>query len=120
MGWDPPSFTFLKSFTATVFQFSQASGNPFVFLLTTHYGSVLACASAPNIDIIHYPFAFIDFPELTTLFENDYRILKKQELERPWRWTEQELASSLPRHMIKDINYWRPRTIGEVVFNSWD
>src|SRR5882724_6176935 len=26
VGWDPPSFGFLKSFTATVFQFSKASG----------------------------------------------------------------------------------------------
>jgi hypothetical protein len=119
VGFDPPPFDTVKNFHLAAFQFSSISRNPFVLLLEHYYVPLLACAATQQLTF-HHPFAFIDFPELTDSFEPYFRILKKQEMEAPWIWTERELTASLSPHTIKDINYWQPRTVGEAMFNFWD
>ena len=119
LGFDLPPFHVIKNFNLAVLQFSHTSGDPLVFLLLNHHASLLACACAPDLTF-RFPFAFIDVPKLTAPFEPFFHILKKQELERPWMWTERELTSTLSPREIKDIIYWKPRTVGEVVFNFWD
>jgi hypothetical protein len=119
LGFDPPPFDAIKNFSLAVFQCSNSSGDPLVFLLMNHHAPLLACASAQNLHL-SYSFAFIDAPELTAPFAPFFHILKKQELEHPWMWTERELAFSLSPPEIKEITYWKPRTVGEAIFNFWD
>lgn len=117
LGFDPPPFDTIKNFSLAVFQFLDS--DPLVFLLTNHHAPLLACACAQDLTL-HIPFAFIDAPELTTPFAPFFHILKQQELEQPWMWTERELALSLSPQEIKEITYWKPRTVGEAIFNFWD
>ena len=59
-------------------------------------------------------------PGLTAPFVPFFQILTKQELDVPWVWTERDLTSSLSPHHIRNISYWKPHTVGEVIFNFWD
>jgi len=118
LGFDLPPFHTSKNFVLAALQFSDPSGERLVFLLK-HHASLLACASAQDLTF-HFPFAFIDFPELTAPFQPFFHILKRQELECPWMWTERELASRLHPQEIKEIIYWKPHTVGEAIFNFWD
>jgi hypothetical protein len=118
--FDPPPFHTIKNFDLVVFQFSNPACEPFVFLLKNRYTPLLACASTREL-VFHFPFTFIDFPELTATFDAFFHVLKKQELEYPWMWTERELAASgFSPSAIKEILYWKPYTVGEAVFNFWD
>lgn len=46
----------------------------------------------------------------------DVRVLTLDELMQPWNGESLELGDA----EMKQIRYWKPRTVGEVVFNFWD
>ena len=120
---DPSPFKTVRNFVFALLQFSKVPGAPSVFLFVNQHTPLLACAFAPALTSPHpdgSPFSFMDVPELSTTFEPFYPILKKEELEIPWIWSESELASRLPPEEIKQIAYWKPQTVGEVLFNFWD
>ncbi len=94
-----------------------------MFLLLNQHVPLLACAFAHDQTSPQQngsPFPFTDVPALTTTFEFSSTILKKEELELSWTWSESELASRLPPEEIKQIVHWKPQTVGEVLFNFWD
>lgn len=119
LGFDPPPFDSIKNFMLVAFRFSFRSDRQLIFLLLNHYVPLLACASAPDL-AFRVPFAFIDIPELTAHFAHFCRILKKHELDCPWMWTQHDMEACLSSGEIKEINYWRPGTVGEAIFNFWD
>ena len=123
LSFDLAPFKTVRNFVFALLQFSKAPGAPSFFLLLNQHKPLLACAFAHDHTSPHPkepPFSFTDLPEFLTPFESSYTILKKEELELPWIWSESELASRLSPEEIKQIAYWKPQTVGEVLFNCWD
>jgi hypothetical protein len=122
LGFDPSPFKTIRNFVFALLQFSKTPGAPSVFLLLNQHAPLLAFASVHDqtLHLPYGPFTFIDVPELIATFEHSYSVLKKEELELPWIWSRQELASSLPPGEIEQIKFWKPQTVGEVLFNFWD
>ena len=61
---------------------------------------------------------FADCPELGTAFERlGYKVLSAVELARPLT---REMWQGLAPHEQKDVRYFRPRRVGDVIYNYWD
>ncbi len=62
---------------------------------------------------------FVDVPALTEVFRSfgTYAILSASEAREP---VTDEASRLLSPAELRQIRYWRPRCIGEVVFNRWD
>ncbi len=63
--------------------------------------------------------SFVDYPEAELEFQRfaDYTILTAEELGTPvW----QVDLSNLGEAELEQIEYWKPETVGELVFNFWD
>jgi hypothetical protein len=59
-----------------------------------------------------------DCPELGTAFEQlGYTVLPAVELARPLA---REMWQGLAPHEQKDVRYFRPRRVGDVIYNYWD
>ena len=63
--------------------------------------------------------AFVDVPGLSEALQGagPFRVLSAQELDAPVR---AEALSELAPRERKEIKYWKPRRVGEVLFNFWD
>jgi hypothetical protein len=61
---------------------------------------------------------FVDCPELGAAFEQlEYEVLLAVELARPLT---REMWQGLAPHEQKDVRYFRPRRVGDVIYNYWD
>ncbi|WP_131724747.1 hypothetical protein [Paenibacillus solani] len=61
---------------------------------------------------------FIDEPEqVKTILSESYKVLDTNLLNQTLT---REDTSRLGRHEQEMIRYWKPETIGEVIFNYWD
>lgn len=81
---------------------------------------VLLSRSYPVIGISKFePFQYeyIDVPELTDLFPDSYQIPSAAELNERFDMTLQPFLNKAERG---EINYWQPKTIGNVIFHYWD
>jgi hypothetical protein len=97
------------------------SKQQFHILLNAHY-PFLAFASVVEFGQIQ----FIDIPELIELFSLFYRVLGTSELNERLLLNigskegiiqnDNQLNSA----ELKQIAYWKPETIGELIFNFWD
>ncbi|SMQ81566.1 hypothetical protein SAMN05444673_4382 [Bacillus sp. OV166] len=73
-----------------------------------------------------YNFSFIDVPELLNGFRSYFKILSVKDLTTPFEIKEVNGKIFVKnKHQLKDVEvqqalYWKPQTIGEVIFNSWD
>lgn len=77
---------------------------------------------------IYYPFAaftqrnasggsiWITPPEWIQLPEDPVRFLSPSELNRDWHG----LCEDLSLEELEQIRYWKPQTVGEIIFNTWD
>ena len=77
---------------------------------------------------IHYPYAafarrdpssgfiWTCQPEWLRLPEGPVYFLSPDELNQDWRG----LCGELSTEEQKQIHYWNPRTVGEIIFNTWD
>lgn len=77
---------------------------------------------------IHYPciafarrdnfdrFILTSRPEWLQLSESSGRFLSPDELNQDWRG----LCEELSPEELGQIRYWKPRTVGETIFNTWD
>lgn len=63
---------------------------------------------------------FIDIPNVNEFLYDDYLALSKSQLEDEFEYNNKELNDVLYEYEIKQINYWKPRTLGDVIFNYWD
>ncbi len=75
----------------------------------------------------HYPFlAFastlgkissFDMPVMSVKYKPYYTVLKKDYLDTA---LSSEHLFTLSRAELEQFSYWKPRTVGEVIFNNWD
>lgn len=70
---------------------------------------------------------FMDHQELAISIHelsSNYRVLQTSELNEPIQLYERKQAlrnrNTLNQQELKAIFYWRPSTVGEVIFNYWD
>jgi len=90
----------------------EVFGLTFYVLLNAHY-PYLAFASAVDMENIE----FIDSPVPCEFLAPPYRVMSKAELYAPF--TQRE-GAELNKAELEQIAYWKPETIGEVLFNHWD
>ena len=79
--------------------------------------NVVAFVQVPG-DHVAPPLAFTDRPGLAqVLGEIGYQVLPAAELRQP---TTSADLSNLTAHEHEQIKYWKPETVGELLFNYWD
>ena len=61
-------------------------------------------------------FILINQPEWLWLPEGPVRFLSLAELSQDWRG----LCGELSSEELEQVNYWKPQTVGEIIFNTWD
>lgn len=90
----------------------NVSNKHFQILLNAHY-PLIAFASAVNFGEIK----FIDDHQLKEEFSPFYRVLSTKDLDEPLLLKNEDELNCAE---IKQIAYWKPLRIGEVIFNHWD
>ncbi|MDN3019497.1 hypothetical protein PH210_25365 [Paenibacillus sp. BSR1-1] len=80
-------------------------------LMNAHY-PFLAFASDVNFGEVN----FINEPQLYKQFSSFYYVLGTKELNEPLLTEQNELNSA----ELKQLAYWKPERIGDVIFNHWD
>ena len=60
---------------------------------------------------------FMDCPELADLLRAEFAILTRQEA---CAGVADDLVGQLSDDELRQVRYWRPQRIGDVVFNYWD
>ncbi|RCS41032.1 hypothetical protein DTL42_20800 [Bremerella cremea] len=84
-------------------------------MLNQHFPLLgFAVASLPGKQL-----RFVDAPEQATAFTQlgMYRVLSLSDLQQPI--TDDDLASLSPTE-IEQVNYWKPTSLGQIIFNAWD
>jgi hypothetical protein len=95
-------------------------GNTFILLNSSY--PVVAFASSVG----HFNIHFVDHPHANILkkFSTVFTIATVNELVEPLKIDEKTQTvlnkNTLNKSEIKQILYWNPKTIGDVVFNFWD
>ena len=90
-------------------------------LLNEHY-PFLAFASFVDFENIKY----IDEPELLKQFSPFYKVLSIEELNEPLYIKEStgkinlENDNELNSAELEQIAYWKPKSVGETIYNFWD
>jgi hypothetical protein len=106
---------------------SQASVNFAEVILETRDGAIVVLLNA-HFPIVAFArarekgemrFHFVDVPAVATLFKTfgSYEVLTSMQARKPLTPDD---SLQLGRAEIKQLRYWQPRTIGEVVFSFWD
>ena len=84
----------------------------------------MAFTSTREVYVKYFPF--IDEPELSKLFNQYYKILHPNQLNEPLRYTQKgakiivKNENHLHQDELEELVYWKPETVGDVVFNYWD
>lgn len=63
------------------------------------------------------PLDFCDIPEQLKSLENQYTLLDEDTL---LTYPTKEQLALLDEYERKNIQYWAPRNLGEIIFNTWD
>ncbi|MCR8929761.1 hypothetical protein NLI92_005272 [Priestia megaterium] len=96
--------------------------NQELYVLLNAYYPFLALASTVEFQHIN----FIDDPALSKDFMPFYKVLSKEELSEPLNIRKSkgklslENKNKLNSSELEQIFYWKPKTVGEVIFNFWD
>jgi len=108
-----PSFAVSTNFARALFQTKHELAT---ILLNCHFPII---AFASPIEIGDMKVNFHDVPQLTEAFDNFnvYELLSVTEANR--RLTADDLSHLSPAEQ-RQVRNWRPKTIGEVIFNFWD
>ena len=78
---------------------------------------VVAFVEVPG-DQVEPPLAFIDRPRLAQILgETGFQVLTAAELSQPIASAD---LSDLAAHEHEQVRYWKPATVGELLFNYWD
>lgn len=92
-------------------------------LLNSHYPFAAFTASR-GTDEFYFPF--IDDPELAELFSPYYEIVSREQLNEPAALRRHghtillDNENTLHPDELKQLAFWKPETIGDIVFNYWD
>lgn len=84
-------------------------------ILLNEYNLYLASASAVEFCNIK----FIDAPAIKEYFSPYYQVLNTDELNSPFNSNLLNIAE-LNRAELEQIAYWKPKTIGQIIFNHRD
>src|SRR5262249_38899855 len=89
-----------------------------VSVLLNAYFPIIGFAE-PHCGITNHLHHFLRIPELAHAFEGFgcYQVMSASELDQP---VSEDACQELSPAEIKQIRYWRPMRIGDVVFNFWD
>ena len=103
----------VANFTGLTLEFPSGP----VVVLVNLYHPTIAFAEPGTLDI--GPITFVDAPALTRQFRQDgsFLVLTAEEAMGPVGVSECELLAEAEREQMR---YWKPRKIGEVIFNHWD
>lgn len=88
--------------------------NQFYILLNKHY-PYLTFASAVEFGDIK----FIDHPFLYEQFSLFYQVISTKELNNPVNHILMKNAE-LNSAELEQVSYWKPETLGQIIFNYWD
>lgn len=90
----------------------QQCGKPMYLLMNSRY-PYLTFTDQMSFSSLH----FIDPPENLILPQTDRLILlEKGLLNQPWK----NQKNTFDEAELSQIRFWRPMTIGEIIFNFWD
>lgn len=92
----------------------EVLGNVFYILLNEHY-PYLTFASLIEPGNIK----FIDKPSLNEQFSPFYRVIGTVELNVPFHQTMVK-KTELNTAELEQLAYWKPETVGQIIFNFWD
>lgn len=85
-------------------------GESYLVLLNHHYPFLAFSSTMEEI-------TFIDKPVMTVKYQSYYNVLTKEFLDTPLA---SKHLSALSQAELAQISYWKPSTVGEVIFNNWD
>ena len=83
-----------------------------VFILQNIYYPYRAFARRDGVG----GFVLIQQPEWLQLPESQVHFLNLDELNQDWHG----LCGALNAEELEQIRYWKPQTVGEIIFNVWD
>jgi hypothetical protein len=117
------SHTFVRELGGELVGFSEHSSN-------RNYYTVEYMLSGKSYSVLlncHYPFlafaltlgniTFLDIPVLSAKYQPYYTVFTKDYLDTP---ISSEHLTALSKAELNQVSYWKPRTVGEVIFNHWD
>lgn len=85
-------------------------------LMNKHYPLLAFAVTVETMKI-----EFLDFPEGTKVIPDEYTVLTNDILDAKLSGNMKERAiNELNQGTIRQITYWKPETVGQVVFNFWD
>ncbi|WP_078410765.1 hypothetical protein [Priestia abyssalis] len=116
--------SFRKPFAHYPSNFYEAKlGNKNIYILLNGHYPFVAFASF----IQYTEIKFIDEPQLYKAFNSfNYRVLTTNELNKPIRLVEKdgmlvvENQNNLNEGEMLQMEDWKPKTYGEIIFNFWD
>jgi len=79
-------------------------------LLNEHHPYMAFASSVDFTDII-----YLDEPRLSNEFSKYYKVLSVEELNSPI-----SKESDFSNSEIKQLDYWKPKKVGDMIFNFWD
>lgn len=92
-----------------------------IALVCTRDSAILAVAEPRTIDCADHgitsgPLTFVDAPGLVAVLTElpGFHVLSQSELNHPFD------AAAWPAVLPSNVRYWRPRNLGEALFNYWD
>jgi len=85
--------------------------NSKLHILLNEHHPYIAFASSVNFKDIVY----IDEPQLSNEFSKYYKVLSVEELNSPI-----SKKSDFSNAEIKQLDYWKPKKVGDMIFNFWD
>jgi hypothetical protein len=89
---------------------------PVAILLNAHF-PLIGFAEPPAIGEL--ALRFVDTPALVEMFRSFgvYQVLDRAALEQPLT---PEAVAELAKAELAQFKYWRPKRVGDVIFNCWD
>ncbi|MUV38803.1 hypothetical protein JNUCC1_02674 [Lentibacillus sp. JNUCC-1] len=117
-------FTFIEIYLEEVLGIVIKVRNKSVHALLNSQYPFIAFTSSRQGDEHHFPF--IDDVELSNIFNPYYEVLSFEQLNKPVRYHQQgtnitlENENTLHQADLKQLAFWKPKTVGEIVFNYWD
>lgn len=106
-----------KNFYAAKFMFIS---EPIYAVINSAHPYVAFCISNERGEFGNsFPLDFINNEELAKDFKSNYHVMRVEELNKPFILNEHDELKNVSS-VIKQVEYWSPKTIGEVIFNFWD
>ena len=102
------------------FDFDLTSKNFYSAEIKTEYGRLYLLenayypwiAFAKNLDFTRIEFIESPFD----IIDTNVNVLTLPELEQSWH----DIVGELSKAELEQIKYWKPNTVGDIIFNFWD